>query len=149
MRHIYLATAILFGCVSLSYAAVYTWTDENGRTVYSQFPKPGAERKELKPLRNISGEEEKQDAKSTEEYLKAIEASNAARDQERAQAKRNAQQKAQQARDCADARHSLELLQRGGTTRYQQEDGSYSHYSEQKKAEEREKLQQYIQEKCH
>lgn len=143
-----LLTYCLFITVLSAHAAVYTWKDEKGQTVFSQTPQRGATKVDVRPTPPGSDESNESKSKTTDDFLKEIEASNAAREQARAEAAKAAQEKAAQKQACADARRSMELLNQGGTTRYKQPDGSYSTYSQQKKAEEREKMQNFIREQC-
>lgn len=149
MRQLIFLIALLFLNTS-SYAAVYTWTDDNGRTVYSQTAKPGAIRTDIKPLPPISGKtpEQQEKPKTNTEHLKALEESNAARDKAREEARKAELEKAEKTKACATVRSNLETLGQGGDRRFKQPDGTYTYYSQQKRAEEREKLQSYIRENC-
>jgi hypothetical protein len=149
MRQLIFLITLLF-LMTTSYAAVYTWTDENGRPVYSQTSKPGAVRTDIKPLPPISGEnpEQQKETKTNAEHLKAIEESNAARDKAREEARKAELDKADKKKACATVQSNLETLNQGGDRRFKQADGTYTYYSQQKRAEEREKLQSYIRENC-
>lgn len=150
MRHAIITISLLCVFTLTSHAAVYTWKDDNGRTVYSQTPKPGAEKKSLKPVPKISGEvsESESDKKGNDAYLKEIEQSNAARDKAREESRKAAMEKAEKKKACSTVRSNLETLNQGGDRRFRQPDGSYTYYSQEKRAEEREKLQSYIRENC-
>jgi len=145
-----LGTVILLLIVGSAYAEIYTWKDENGRTVYSQTQRRGAQAVELKPQPQISSESEtdKTKTKTTQQYLETLEQSNDALEQARADAEQKKQREAELKQRCQDARKSIELLQRGGTTRFQKEDGSWTHYTPEQRADQRKGIQKLIDENC-
>lgn len=129
-------------------ADVYRWVDENGVTVYSQWPAPSAESVRVEtpagPSEAAQAAAEARFQQQREQLQDAAEARSAAAE-ERAQAAALAQQRAE---NCAKARQNLETLQNLGPRMVRKPNGSYLRMTQDEVAAEMRTAREQIDEYC-
>jgi hypothetical protein len=119
-RGMWLLLFLACGLTLPAAAEMYKWTDENGVTIYSQSPPPGGEATVVKPpppppepLPSTSPLEEPPagDAKRAPPDPKEV-------------ARRQAEEEALRKLDCRAAQDRLRAMERGGSFRIREEDGT-------------------------
>lgn len=140
-------TALFLICFSIaSQGAIYKWVDKDGITQFSQFPPTGQAAQRIAPA-PPPAEDPATAQERLEQKLEAFdERRQAEEDSHQGQAQVKEQQ-AQRERNCAAARHNLEILQRG-RTRIRTETGETAYLSEEQRQERLEAARRAIQEHC-
>lgn len=141
--------ALLIGLVPmLADAGVYRWVDENGVTVYSQWPAPAANAVRIE---RQSGPSEVEQAAAEERLQRQREQIQDATDQQRKAAEERAQaaaQDEQRAANCATARKNLATLGSLGPRMIRTPDGRYLRMTEEEVAQQIRTAQKQIDEYC-
>ncbi len=129
-------------------ADVYRWVDENGVTVYSQWPAPTAEAVRVEtppgPSEAAQAAAEARLQQQREQLQDAADARSAAAE-ERAQSAALAQQRSE---NCAKARQNLETLQNLGPRMVRKPDGSYVRMTQDEVAAAMRTAREQIDEYC-
>jgi len=125
---------------------VYRWVDESGIVHYGERPPVNQESERLS-LHYVKPNDD------ADEQLEKIDSANKAR-KEAEEIKRNEREQAQrQARirqqNCDNARKNIKALSRNASTKYRQEDGSYSRYSGEEHRAQMDKARQAEREFCY
>ncbi len=122
---------------------MYQWTDEQGRTHFSDTPPPDAEaeHRELRSPKNIGDSEGRAAQDRTLRMLRGD------RDREDPQAERSRQmEERQQEQECHRARQKVSRLQ--GRVQYLDEEGNRVEVSRERVERDRQELQEWIRRNC-
>jgi uncharacterized protein (DUF3084 family) len=145
-------TLLLVFCLILStqsFAAIYKWIDKNGNVSFGQI-RPAdksivSQELSVKSSRVVVTEKKQVSLKSSEdELIKANSEREAARDKtlQAKAAKKIAQER------CDGAKKSLAQLDVGGNRLYKDSEGNYSRLDEEKRSQQRQDLNTFIDENC-
>lgn len=129
-------------------AAIYKWTDENGRTVYSETPPPkgaaGTRLKEAPPP--------PVDPNAAMENLRNRAEAFGKRQEERGKGESEAQQSAERKKEiqekCEQVRKNLETLTAHNQIREKTGDGEYTVLDEEQRQAKIKQNQEFIQKEC-
>ncbi len=143
MAIVILLSVAVMGSVASDF---YRWVDESGTVHYGEQPPVNQESERL----NLHYVKPNNDA---DEQLGEIDSANKAR-KEAEEIKRNEREQAQrQARirqqNCDNARKNIKALSRNTSTKYRQEDGSYSRYSGEEHQAQMDKARHAEREYCY
>lgn len=122
---------------------MYQWTDEQGRTHFSDTPPPDveAEHRELRSPANIGDREGRAAQDRTLRMLRGD------RDREDPQAERSRQmEQRQREQECREARNKVSRLQ--GRVQYLDDEGNRIEVSRERVKRDREELQTWIRRNC-
>lgn len=129
-------------------APLYRWTDENGVTVYSQRPPPGAEATRLMPAPGPSPEESE---RAQQRIRSLVEQDFDRREESKRQEQESRQQAEQQAKrraNCEAARRNLATLENPQIGRVRTAEGELQALSDETRARYLEEARKVIQENC-
>ncbi len=154
-RYLRFASIILFFGFSVTAAdvksEVYKWTDENGKTHYSDKPIDSKSQK-LRMSRQPSNEEvsqAKERARSVVSHQRKVQeiANEEAEDRKQEEYKLDAKEKKRQA-FCAKATRQIRLLGRGRATYFENKDGSRKYLSDKDKNKSIAEYQAEMKKRC-
>ena len=145
--HRKLLFSLLFVTSTIAHSAMYKWTDENGKVVYSQSPPPKGQVTKIKPP-PPPGESTESAQKKLQQRLQRLE--DLKEDKQLAGEKAAKEEKSRQetADQCKKAKSDLAALSGGPNRMYKLPDGSYQRMTDterQKRIDERKK---YITKNC-
>jgi hypothetical protein len=141
-------TALCLLCFSIaSQGAIYKWVDQDGVTQFSQFPPPEQAAEQIAPAPPPSGDPAQQQER-LQQQMEGFDARRQAEAESRQAQEREKEQQALRKRNCEVARHNLELLQRGGRTRFETESGEVAYLTDAQRQERLETARQAVQEHC-
>lgn len=135
-------------CFSIaSQATIYKWVDEHGVTQFSQFPPVNQAAEQVRgappPADDPAVARER-----LEQQLEGFDERRAAQETERQEQAQQQEQQALRQRNCAAARHNLQVLERTGRTRVQTEDGEVTYLSDEQRQERVEAARQAVKKYC-
>ncbi len=157
-RNLLWCGALLAACPA--WAQIYTWTDKDGRTHYSDTPPKTGEVKVVSPARRTPPQTEPARAEAEKDAAQPATAPSLAdreaefrkRRAEEAEAKAKAEAEAKRAQErgraCSQARAQLAALQSGQRVARFKEDGSGEILDDAQRVQETEKVQAYIEQEC-
>lgn len=128
-------------------AAMYKWTDSDGKTQYGQFPPPGAQTERISP----SGTPHKvapQDTGSPQQRLQELEDQQQKQGEQAAEAQAAEQRRQVHQENCSIARKNLAVLQEGGHHRVRLPDGTVTYLTDEQKQQRIEQANQQIKDNC-
>jgi hypothetical protein len=128
-------------------AAMYKWTDQNGRVQYGQFPPTGVESERISSA-GTTHKVDPQDSKSPQQRLQELEARQKQQGEQDAEAAAKQQLAAQRQSNCDIARKNLAVLQEDGHHRVRLPDGTVTYLSDEQKHERIENANRQIKDNC-
>lgn len=133
-------------------AAIYKWTDENGRVHYSQTP-PTKNAKEIKLPATIHSDKDKESSaqrlQEQQNFLRALEEERNFKRQRAEEEQRRLNEKKQYEKECRRMRHELRDMDAGGVVWYELDDkGERKFLSEDQITARKQLLRDKIRNEC-
>jgi len=129
-------------------AEIYKWTDDNGKTHYSQVPPPGKiETEEIKGAPPPADDPDK----ITEQLQNEVDAMDETVTRQEGEASEKSLRKeinAAYEKNCTTSKNNLAKLQEGGKRRYKTADGQVMHFSEEERQKRINEAKDQIDEFC-
>jgi hypothetical protein len=148
MKHPYIALVSLLLLPSLACAATYQWKDQDGNTVYSQFPpEAGREVRTVAPPPPpaLPPEQAQQELEALQRQLDELRES---RQQERQKQGESRAQTEARAENCRKVRENLRNLEQNPQRLVRESNGDYRRYTEEQRNEKIREYRDILQRDC-
>lgn len=145
MRPVNIIALALVLATTPATAAMFKWSDANGKVQYGEFPPAGVNAERVNAARAPKNPPA---TPSLQQRVEAMEKQQAAEQQGKDEAARKQQVAANRKLNCENARKNIEQLNYGGNRLMRAPDGTYQRLDEQQRQQQIEKNQQAITEFC-
>lgn len=138
---------LLLAISTAAHSAMYKWTDENGKVVYSQSPPPSGEAKKIKPP-PPPGESTASAQKKLQERLQRLEDIKEDKDLAGDKAVKEEKSRQETADQCQKAKSDLTAFSGGPNRMYKLPDGSYQRMTEEERQKRISERKEFIAKNC-